>query len=344
MDVSMLALLAKTTSLMEYLGFLWVVQTGLELDLWTEMETASSLHEVMVLHPGWDETLLEHWLEQAYYLDLLTKREGRFQATKLARAINNYKNLGLQALYKELMGHWAAGFAELPRLITKQREKLKIGSDMEDELISKASMASEPFVWPFLRTKCQKEQWRKVLDLGCGEGRYLKRLADEFPELQGVGLEMNPIVVGRARERVQDCEGRVQILCQDILALGEQENPFLKEFGPFDLCLLNNSIYYFSQAQRIELLEKIKGLLVPGGQVGILTAVRQGDPVRVFRTHLPQNLMSFFLACHQGFEGLPTEQEVTSVLRQTGYRDINISVMPLGTSHYFFAAQGADEG
>ena len=33
MDVSMLALLAKTTNLMEYLGFLWVAQTGLELNL-----------------------------------------------------------------------------------------------------------------------------------------------------------------------------------------------------------------------------------------------------------------------------------------------------------------------
>ncbi len=337
MDVGMLALLAKTTSLMEYLGFLWVAQTGLELNLWAEMETASSLDDIMTLHPDWDENLMEHWLEQAHYLDLLTKKNGCFQATKLARAMNKYRNLGLEALYKELMGHWTAGFAELPRLITRQKEKLTIESDMEDELISKASMASEPFVWPFLRTKCQKEQWKKVLDLGCGEGRYLKKLANEFPELHGVGLEVNPVVADRAQERVREFEGRIHILCQDILALGNRDVEFLKESGPYDLCLLNNSIYYFTQEQRVELLERIKELLAPGGQVGILTAVRKGDPVRVFRTHLPQNLMSFFLACHQGFEGLPTEQEITSILQQTGFRDVNISVMPLGTSHYFFA-------
>lgn len=333
----MLALLAKTTNLMEYMGFLWVTQTGLELDLWSELETASSLENVMTIHPEWDEILVEHWLEQAYYMDLLTKKNGYFQTTKMAKAINKYRYLGLEALYKELMGHWTMGFAKLPGLITKQRDKLSLESDMEEELISKASLASEPFVWPFLRTKCQKEQWKRVLDLGCGEGRYLKKLCNEFPELYAVGLEMNPVVANRAQEKLMESEGRVHILCQDILSIVNRPSESLEELGTFDLCLLNNSIYYFTQDQRIQLLKSINGLLAPGGQVGILTAVRKGEPVRVFRTHIPQNLMSFFLACHQGFEGLPTEQEITSLLQQTGFREVNVSVMPLGTSHYFFA-------
>ncbi|MGC7873749.1 class I SAM-dependent methyltransferase [Desulfosporosinus sp. SYSU MS00001] len=336
LDVSMLSLLAKTTSMMEYLGFLWVVQTGLELNLWAEMETARSLEELMIMHPGWDEILLDHWLEQAHYMELLTKKNDLFQATKLAKAINKYRNLGLEALYKELIAHWTIGFAELPRLITKQCAKLTLENEME-ELIAKASIVSEPFVWPYLRSKCQKEQWKSVLDLGCGEGRYLKILSSEFSDLCGVGIEMNPAVAERAQEKVKESDGRIRILCKDIFSLVDQQKESLLELGSFDLCLLNNSIHFFTQEQRIQLLGSIREFLKPGGQVGILTAVRKGSPVRVFRTHLPQNLMSFFLACHQGFEGLPTTEEIRSLLFQTGYGDVDIAVMPLGTSHYFCA-------
>jgi len=350
LDVSMLTLLGKTTALMEYLGFLWVVQTGLELNLWAELESEGSLDDLMALHPSWDEVLLDHWLEQASCQDLLTKNNDRFRLTKLGKAIHKYSNSGLKALYKELVEHWSIGFAELPQLMTNEKEKLAMGPAMEEELISKASLASEPFVWPFLRAKCQREKWQRVLDIGCGEGLYLNKLACEFPQLHGVGLEINPSVAWRAQESAKEFGGRIQILCEDILSLGElqnsmpggEENPpeedrQFKELGMFDLCLLNNSIYYFTPEQRIQLLEKIQRLLAPGGQVGILTAVRKGEPIRIFRTHVPQNLMSFFLACHQGFQGLPTEQEVISLLQQTDYRDVNISVMPLGTSHYFFA-------
>jgi len=350
LDVSMLTLLGKTSALMEHLGFLWVVQTGLELNLWTELESETGLEDLMVLHPNWDKVLLDHWLEQAYCQDLLTKNNDRFRVTKLGKAINKYSNSGLKALYKELVEHWSVGFAELPQLMTNEKEKLTLGSAMEEELISKASLASEPFVWPFLHNKCQREKWQRVLDIGCGEGLYLNKLASEFTQLHGVGLEINPIVAWRAQESVKEFGGRIQIICEDILSLGEHQNSLpgeinppragdrqLKEFGTFDLCLLNNSIYYFTLEQRIQLLERIKRLLAPGGQVGILTAVRKGEPIRFFRTHVPQNLMSFFLACHQGFQGLPTEQEVIFLLQQTNFRDVNVSVMPLGTSHYFFA-------
>ncbi|MDR3602963.1 MAG: class I SAM-dependent methyltransferase [Desulfosporosinus sp.] len=343
LDAGMLALLGKTTALMEYLGFLWVVQTGLELDIWAELASEESLEDLMALHPDWDKVLLDHWLEQAYCQGLLTNNNERFRVTKLGRAINKYKNSGLDALYKELVGHWSTGFAKLPLLMTNQEEKLAFGSAMEEELIAKASLASEAFVWPFLRAKCQREKWQRVLDLGCGEGLYLNKLACEFPELYGVGLEMNPVVASRAQECVKESGERIQILCEDILALGnlqsirQKDDGQLNDLGTFDLCLINNSIYYFTPEQRIQLLESIKGLLSPGGQLGILTAVRKGEPIRIFRTHIPQNLMSFFLACHQGFQGLPTEQEVITLLHQTGYTDVSVSVMPLGTSHYFFA-------
>lgn len=337
MDTGMLALLGKSTALMDSLGFLWTVQSGLELNLWSELESPKTLDDLMNLHPDWNKVLLDHWLEQAYLQELLGKTDEHYRITKLGKAVNKYKDHGLQALYTEMVRHWSSGFAALPQLIRNEREKLTLSPDMEEEWIAKASLASEPFVWPFLREKCRKEHWHRVLDLGCGEGLYLQKLTSTFPTLYGVGLELNPAVASRAQQRSAGSGERLHILCADILALTEDNSILAAALGKFDVCLLNNSIYYFTPEQRLTVLDGVKKVLVPGGQLGILSAVRKGEPHPLFRTHVPQNLMSFYLSCHQGFQGLPTKQEITGLLRSAGYPEVTVSVMPLNTSHYFFA-------
>ena len=40
-----------------------------------------------------------------------------------------------------------------------------------------------------------------VLDLGCGTGRLLNRLADQFPTVKGIGLDLSPSMLREARAR-----------------------------------------------------------------------------------------------------------------------------------------------
>lgn len=347
----MLALLGRTISLMENLGFLWVVQTGFALELWDELKEPKSLEDLLLIHANWDKTLLDHWLEQACCHNLLVKevakdgpkdgakngakditRDGlTYKTTKLGKAVQTYRFHGLEALYREFVVHWNPGFAKLPQLITGEAERIPFAPEMSEELISKASLASEPFVWPYLKSKFHKNSWQRVLDIGCGEGLYLNKLLEYFPSLQGVGLEINPTVAERAQQNSQIWGERLKILCADALNMPP-------DIGTFDVCLLNNNIYYFSPEQRLRLLENIKQVLKPTGQIGILSALRKGEnPSRVFRTHIPQNLMSFFLACHQGFQGLPTEDEIRELLAQAGFANISVTPLPFKISHYFFA-------
>lgn len=43
-----------------------------------------------------------------------------------------------------------------------------------------------------------------VLDLGCGTGRLLDRLADEFPTLRGTGFDLSPEMIRQARQKKRD--------------------------------------------------------------------------------------------------------------------------------------------
>lgn len=58
----------------------------------------------------------------------------------------------------------------------------------------------------------------QVLDLGCGTGQLLGRLADKFPDLQGFGLDLSPVMLQQARQnnqyhpRLIYCQGNAESL------------------------------------------------------------------------------------------------------------------------------------
>jgi len=331
-EIGMMGLLGKTISLMEDLGFLWLVHTGFELNLWESLVEEKTKEKILAENPNWDPLLLDHWLEQAKIQEFLVFTNGKYQLSKMGKAIQEYREYGLEAMYKELALHWGPRFAQVPDLMRGKIPRVPMEREMENELISKASMASEPFVWPLLREKCEKDRWRNVLDVGCGEGMFLRRLVEAFPSLKGVGLEINSAVANRAAAETKSYQGRIRIESTDVFE-------FTDTVGTYDCCLLNNNIYYFdSTSKRMDLLNHVKKLLSPGGQIGILTALRGVTPsFQIFRTHIPQNLMSFFLACHEGFEGLPLEHEMSDLLEQTGFTEIQVIPLPFKVSHYFFA-------
>jgi len=180
MDIGMLALLGKTVSLMENFGFLWLVHTGFELNLWECLLEEKSKEQMLAEHSTWDPLLLDHWLEQAKIQELLVFKNGNYQLSKMGKAIYAYKDYGLEAMYKEFALHWGPCFAQVPNLMRGEIPRRQMELEMENDLISKASRASEPFVWPLLREKCEKDRWRNVLDVGCGEAVFLRRLVEEF--------------------------------------------------------------------------------------------------------------------------------------------------------------------
>jgi SAM-dependent methyltransferase len=336
LEIGMLALLGKTVSLMENLGFLWLVYTGFELNLWERLIEEKTKEKILAEYSNWNHLLLDHWLEQAKIQGFLVFSNGNYQLSKMGKAINNYRDYGLEALFKEFALHWGPCFAQLPDLMRGEIPLVQMESEMENELISRASKSSEPFVWPLLKAKCEKDRWRNVLDVGCGEAVFLRRLVEEFSSLKGVGLEINPFVADRAVAQSESFQGRMRIESTDVFE-------FTDTLGTYDCCLLNNNIYYFSRVKRVELLNYLKDLLRPGGQIGILTALRGAAPTfQILKTHIPQNLMSFFLSCHEGFEGLPLEREMLDLFEQTGFTHIEVIPLPFKVSHYFFARKPLD--
>lgn len=94
-----------------------------------------------------------------------------------------------------------------------------------------------------------------VLDLGCGTGRLLARLAATYPNLQGVGLDLSPQMIQQARERNRGGD-RLTFRQGDVLAL-----PF--EESSFDAAFSTISFLHYPDPEGV--LAEVDRVLRPGG-------------------------------------------------------------------------------
>lgn len=103
----------------------------------------------------------------------------------------------------------------------------------------------------------------RVLDLGCGTGKLLARLATHFPQLQGTGLDFSEKMLANARsgnrygDRITYVRGRVESL------------PF--EGEQFDAVFSTISFLHYPQPQTV--LLEIARVLRPGGRFYLVDSV-----------------------------------------------------------------------
>jgi len=108
-----------------------------------------------------------------------------------------------------------------------------------------------------------------VLDLGCGTGRLLERLATQFPDLRGTGLDLSPKMLRMARlsnrhhPRLIYVEGKAE-----SLPFGE---------GQFDAVFNTISFLHYLQPQQV--LSEVARVLTPGGHFYLVdfTSTKEAD-------------------------------------------------------------------
>lgn len=96
----------------------------------------------------------------------------------------------------------------------------------------------------------------EVLDLGCGTGRLLDRLATQFPQLQGTGLDFSAEMIHEARQknrhpqRLRFVEGNAEGL----------------PFAPEEFQAVFNTISFLHYPHPEQVMAEVARVLVPGGQ------------------------------------------------------------------------------
>lgn len=113
-----------------------------------------------------------------------------------------------------------------------------------------------------------------VLDLGCGNGRFSRLLAEHFPAVLGVDVSSH--AVDRAREESAGRE-RVSFRVLD----GGQSHALLvlaSEFGPMNV-FIRGFLHVLDPAHRSAVLENVRELLGERGAIHLSESSIDGDPL-----------------------------------------------------------------
>ena len=98
---------------------------------------------------------------------------------------------------------------------------------------------------------------RRVLDLGCGDGRLLARVMLKCRDAQGVAVDFSPMMLARARERF-GADPRVQVVEHDLT------RP-LANWGKFDVVCSSFAIHHLTDARKRALYCEVWDALNPNG-------------------------------------------------------------------------------
>ncbi|MFC1950935.1 class I SAM-dependent methyltransferase [Chloroflexota bacterium] len=233
----------------------------------------------------------------------------------------------LRALVEANVTYYASSyrnFNERMRGATKGDE-LKVSGDV----IARLSELGAPLIRLFVKDLVKGGDVVRILEVGCGEGIYLKAAYDANPNATGIGVDIDPDVVDHAKRNIKNwvISDRFSVICGDIF------NPPPELSGKYDLITLYNIVYYFDEKMRMALFSLLKEMLARGGALAITSSTY--DPGSdVFSANLNMATSSM-----QGLSPLPGVDDLMLQLMRVGFGNVKAERIMRGSSEYGIVAR-----
>jgi ubiquinone/menaquinone biosynthesis C-methylase UbiE len=182
-----------------------------------------------------------------------------------------------------------------PHFGTHSREILRIWDRMQ-RLQTDFAIAQE---LSFYYTSPQWHNARTVLDIGSGNGYYLRRIAARFPDKSYTGIDISSELVGIACR--ETCEKNVSI----------EESHLFDHDGTYDFVLMRLLLQHLEDIPAA--LDRVSQLTRRGGSALIIDA---NDAVRFFHPKLPQ-FTAFFAAYAEQERSAGRDRSVADRIEKT---------------------------
>jgi 4-hydroxy-2,2'-bipyrrole-5-carbaldehyde O-methyltransferase len=250
---------------------------------------------------------LEAWLQVGVQAgELQVDGQGYSLRGKLAQELAQDKNDAWVAFLEEGITLHYKLLMELPERLKENR--LFTLEDQNGELIARSSRLLEPLIFRAIDGVVPPTGPVRLLELGCGSGTYIRHAAQRNPELQALGIELQPEVAEMARGNLEAWG----LTPRAAVATGD-----LRDFSPepvYDVATLHNNIYYFPTAERVAVLAHLRIFLKPGGRLLLTTGCRGGS---IFI-----GMLNLWGAATAGCGPLPLPSEMQEQFRQAGFQGV----------------------
>lgn len=267
---------------------------------------------------GMDPGYVRRWCEAAFAFGLLEEDGGRFSLTELGAAFRPEASGTLMpfAVQAALSAHVAERASGLMR--TGERPGEAVLAERATIIPWYGAMIEatnrglfEKEVLPAVPAYREAgERGGLVLDLGCGNGWFLRSLAAAFPDLRGIGIDgfAESIAAAEAKTRDAGLADRLSFAVGDVYTFKAPE--------PLDLVTMNRALHHVWD-RRDEVFAAIRAALKPGGSA-VIWEPRWPDDLKTLRVPRRRGLAAQNLSEHVQGNHFLRPAEIEAALKAVG--------------------------
>jgi len=196
------------------------LQTALQLNLLEAMRDDWLDPSAFAAERGLDADVLTALCDYLYARRVLRKKDGRFGLDERGRFL--VETDLLQGWFKLVDGYEPVLHALGP--LTSGRAHYGNGVRRDPELVAVGSgLASEGFYFPLVADIIRRKRWKTVLDIGCGDGTFLRSLCRALPEVKAIGIDLSGEAIARgcATRDAQGLGDRIRLHQGDALEIDQ---------------------------------------------------------------------------------------------------------------------------
>lgn len=300
----------------------FLIDIGVDLGLFKALaegpgRTAHEIAAALKLHPPY----VDVWCMTAFGLGLLDADEER----RFRLAPHFDKILASPGHPRDLTGYIRLGTAFLTEDFERCREAFHTGetvpfqgrshafADTIGDAIGGLHAATARKILPDLSDMTQRlESGARVLEVGCGTGRFLMQLAKAWPNALATGVDIDPTGIEIARNKIgmAGLESRVEVVASDVADLPQ---------ASFDAIVMIEVLHEIAPQIRQHVINGCAKVLKPGGW---LLIVDETYPASLEEARRPE----FQFPLQTGFEEMtwgnviPTREEQEQLFANAGFK------------------------
>ncbi|NKZ06726.1 SAM-dependent methyltransferase [Actinomadura latina] len=251
-----------------------------------------------------DRHVLRAWLDIGVRLGELGLDDGCYELRgRASKALGDPRNDAVAAALEEVARFHLPVLLDAPAMARGGR-RLTLG-DQDGEVIARSTRVVQPFVEEAVGLVVDRHEPRRLLEVGCGSGVYVRHAARLNPRLTALAIDLQDDVAAGAAANMAawGLADRVEVRRADVRDLDAEP--------VFDLVTMHNNIYYFPEGERVKVLERVRSLLAPGGRLLLTTACRGGA--------VGMEVLDLWFQCADFGGPLPHAAELAAQLESAGF-------------------------
>jgi ubiquinone/menaquinone biosynthesis C-methylase UbiE len=216
------------------------------------------------------------------------------------------------------------------------RGKVKYGVDIvrDGKFVALGSgLASKHFYFPLVVEHLRKGGYKRVLDIGCGDGEFVQLVCQTLPGVSGVGFDLSPeaIAAGQQRLKSLSMNGRIALHVGDAFRIGEMRDR-LKGVDAATIFLVLHEFCGGNNNERAVAFLRAFREALPGVPFHIIETLR---PTAEQMRSSPGPAIEYFLFHDLSGQTPVCRDTWKSIFREAGFSSVKEDLIPLARTVIF---------